>query len=131
MEKGLLIFIAIGIGGIYLITDFLGDTTHKEGGKEQNIAYKYQSVGNIGQIILNVKGIDTATQVAVWNASILKEEFLDLFPDFIGMKEFVRERVKGDALQVKLLEHIESVEGQYFSGTLNTEEAKQALGLLK
>ena len=131
MEKGLLIFIAIGIGSIYLITDSLGDTTHKEGGKDQNIAYEYQSVDSIGQIILNVKGIDTAMQVTVWNASILKEEFLDLFPDFIRMKEFVRERVRGDALQVKLLKHIESVEGQYFSGTLNTEEAKRALGLLK
>ena len=131
MDKGLIIFIAIGIGVIYFITGFIGEMQHKEDDKYQNISYQYQSVDSIGRMILDVTGVDTKRQVAVWNASKLKEEFLDLFPDFIDMKKFVQGRVRGDALQAKLLKHIENVEGRYFSGTFNTEQAKRALDLLK
>ena len=131
MDKGLIIFIAIGIGIIYFITSFIGEMQHKEDDKYQNISYQYQSVDSIGQEILELTGVDAKTQLNAWNASRLKKEFLDLFPDFSDMKKFVQERVRGDALQTKLLKNIDSVEGQYVSGTFNAEQAKRALDLLK
>jgi len=67
--------------------------------------------------------------MAAWKESRLKEEFLTLFPDFSEMKKFVKERTRGDALQTKLFKMIDDVEGKYFSGTMNAEQAKRALDL--
>jgi len=137
MDKSLFIFILIGLGFLYFITNFVGDI-QAEDEKYQNKGYQqehkydqYQSVDSIGQEILNLTGVDTQTQIAAWNASGLKQEFLELFPDFSDMKRFVKERVRGERLQTKLLSHIDSIESKFFSGTMNAEQAKQALDLLK
>ncbi len=130
MDKGLLVFIIIGIGGIYFVTNFIDELQHKKDDSSQNISYQYQSVDSLGQIVLDFTDADVATQVAVWNASTLKEEFLDLFPDFSAMKRFIQERVRGDSLQAKLIKHIESIETQYVSGIFSAQQAKEALDLL-
>jgi len=137
MDKSLLIFIAIGVGFLYFITSLVGDI-QEEDDRYQNLEYQqkhkydqYQSVDSIGREILDLTGTDTATQIAAWKESRLKEEFLALFPDFDAMKKFVKERTRGDALQAKLLKTINDVEGNYFSGTMNAEQAKRALDLLQ
>jgi hypothetical protein len=71
--------------------------------------------------------VDPDTQVKAWNASPLKAEFLDIFPDFDTMKGFVRNRVRGKELVQKLLKRISTVEDKFFSGTMGTEQAKHAL----
>ena len=133
MDKSLLVFIAIGAGFLYFITSFVGDI-QEEDDKYQNIEYQkkhmydeYQSVDSIGREILDLTGTDTATQMAAWKKSGLKEEFLALFPNFGEMKKFVKERTRGDALQAELFKTIDEVEGKYFSGTMNAEQAKRAL----
>ncbi len=133
MDKSLFIFILIGLGFLYFVTNFVGDI-QKEDETYQNNEYQqehkydqYQSVDSIGQKILNLTGADTKTQIAAWNASELKQEFLELFPDFSDMKRFVKERVRGDTLKTKLLSQINTVESKFFSGTMNAEQAKQAL----
>jgi len=137
MDKSLLVFIAIGIGFLYFITSFVGEI-QEEDDKYQNREYQqkhkydhYQSVDSIGRKILDLTGTDAATQMAAWKESRLKEEFLVLFPDFGEMKKFVKERIRGDALQAKLLKETDDVEGKYFSGTMNAEQAKRALDLLQ
>ena len=133
MDKSLLVFIAIGAGFLYFITSFVGDI-QEEDDKYQNIEYQkkhmydeYQSVDSIGREILDLTGTDTATQMAAWKKSGLKEEFLALFPNFGEMKKFVKERTRGDALQAELFKTIDEVEGKYFSGTMNAEQAKRRL----
>jgi len=133
MDKSLFIFIAIGIGFLYFVTSFVGDI-QEEDDKYQNIEYqekhkydKYRSTDSIGQDILDLTGASTETQMAAWKKSGLKEEFLALFPDFSEMKKFVKVRTRGDALQAKLFKTIDDVEGKYFSGTMNAEQAKRAL----
>jgi hypothetical protein len=135
MDKSLLIFIAIGVGFLYFITNFVGEI-QEEDDKYQNIEYQqkhmydeYQSVDSIGREILDLTGLDAATQMAAWKKSRLKEEFLTLFPDFGEMKKFAKERTRGDALQAKLFKMVDDVEGKYFSGTMNAEQAKRALDL--
>ena len=133
MDKSLLVFIAIGAGFLYFITSFVGDI-QEEDDKYQNIEYQkkhmydqYQSVDSIGREILDLTGLDAATQMAAWKKSRLKEEFLELFPDFSEMKKFIKERTRGDALQAELFKSVDEVESKYFSGTMNAEQAKRAL----
>ena len=137
MDKSLFIFIAVGIGFIYFITNFIGDIqesdeNYQNKGYQQEHKYnQYQSVDSIGQEILELTGADAATQVSAWNESKLKDEFLELFPDFSDMKRFVKERIRGDILQTKLSRLIDDVENKYFSGVINAEQAKRELSLLK
>ena len=136
MDKSLMIFIAIGVGFLYFITNFVSDI--QEDDNLQNSEYKekhkydaYQSVDSIGREILDLTGASASVQVAAWNSSQLKEDFLTLFPDFSEMKIFVEERVRGDALKEKLIHTIDDVENKYFSGNLDAEGAKRRLGSLK
>ncbi len=137
MDKSLLIFIAVGIGFLYFITNFIGDIQEKDdryANEDYKIAHQYNqynSVDSIGQEILVVTEADETTQIAAWQASELKKDFLQLFPDYSEMKKFVKNRTRGDALQKKLLHKINEVEGKFFSGTLNAEQAKQSLDSLK
>ncbi len=137
MDKSFLVFIAIGIGFLYFVTNFVGDI-QEEDEKYSNKAYeqehkydKYKTVDGVGQDILNLLGTDAGTQVAAWNESKIKDEFILLFPDFGDMKNFVKDRIIGDALQTKLLTQVNSVEDRYFSGGITAEQAKQELGSLK
>jgi len=136
MDKSLFFFVLIGVGFLYFITQFVGEIQEDE--KFQNEEYqekhqyaKYQSVDSIGREILDMTGAPVGTQLKAWNKSALKTEFLEIFPDFSDMKLFINERVRGDALQAKLIAEVDNVESQYFSGAMNAEQAKRALGLLK
>lgn len=99
--------------------------------KQTNNYAKYMSVNSIGQDILDLNGVDIGTQISVWNESKLKKEFLDVFPNFTSMKDFAKERIKGESLTAKLLEHINNIEKKFFDGTINHVVAKEELGLLK
>jgi hypothetical protein len=136
MDKSLFFFVVIGVGFLYFITQFVGDIQEDE--KFQSEEYKqkhqytkYKSVDSIGRDILDMTGAPIDIQVGAWNNSELKTEFLTLFPDFSEMKIFVKERVRGEALQAKLTAQIDHVESQYFSGSMDAEQAKREFGLLK
>jgi len=137
MDKAFLVFVAIGVGFLYFVTNFVGgiqeeDDTYRNSGYEQEHKYdQYNSVDSVGQDILNLIGADPSMQVAAWNESKLKVEFLTLFPDFGDMKHFVKDRIVGDALKAKLLLTINNVEDKFFSGTMTAEQAKQMLSTLK
>lgn len=136
MDRSLLIFIAIGVGFLYFITNFVGDI--QEDDKFQSEEYKqkhkfdqYENVDSIGREILDVTDVAVDMQVQAWNSSPLKTEFLTLFPDFSAMKQFVEERVRGEVLRAKLTGAVNVAEDKYFSGTINAEQAKRLLGTLK
>lgn len=136
MDKSLFFFVLIGVGFLYFITQFVGEIQEDE--KFQNQEYQekhqydqYQSVDSIGREILDMTDTPIGIQVSAWNNSELKTEFLELFPDFSEMKIFIKERVRGDALQVKLTDAVNNVESKYFSGVMNAEQAKRELNLLK
>jgi len=137
MDKSLLVFIAVGVGFLYFITNFIGGI-QEEDDRYANSDYKlqhkydkYMSLDAIGQKILVVSDVDESTQIAAWQESIVKKEFLELFPDYAEMKKFVKGRTRGALLQKKLLEKIDEVEGKFFSGTLNAEDAKRTIDTLK
>ena len=137
MDKSLLIFIAIGLGALYLVTNFIDDIQAEDDSYKNNqyvFEHKYdqyEKTDSIGQDILVFENIDAKTQIVVWQASNLKQEFLELFPDYTEMKKFIKDRTRGDALQAKVLKVIDNVEGKFFSGILDAEQAKQMLDSLK
>ncbi|SFZ97320.1 hypothetical protein MNB_SV-5-249 [hydrothermal vent metagenome] len=137
MDKSLMIFIAIGLGALYLVTNFVGDIqaeddAYKNSGYQQEHIYdKYQTTDSVGQDILDVTGADVKTQLGAWNSSLLKDEFLDLFPDFTEMKNFINDRIRGKILQDKLTKKVTEIEDKFFSGGITAEDAKRGLSTLK
>jgi hypothetical protein len=136
MDKSLLIFVAIGVGFLYFVTSFIGDLQKDDdtyANSEYNSKHQYDQYMKsdaIGEKILDVTDVDENTQLAAWQESSLKKEFLDFFPDFGEMKSFIKNRTRGALLQKKVLSIIDEVEGGYLSGTLNSEHAKRKLDLL-
>jgi len=137
MDKTFLVFVAIGIGFLYFVTNFVGDI-QAEDDKYANQAYtqehkydKYVGVDSVGRNVLNLLGADSVTQMAAWNEGGLKEEYLSLFPDFGQMKIFINERIKGEALSVSLSQQLKNVEDKFFSGLMTQEQAKQELSSIK
>ena len=137
MDKSFLVFVAIGLGFLYLTVNFIGDIQeddekYRNKGYNQEHKYdKYKTVDGVGQEILNLLGADAKTQIAAWNESKLKDEFILLFPDFGDMKNFVNDRINGEVLKTKLLAQINSVEDRFFSGSITVDQAKQEFSSLK
>ncbi len=136
MDKGLLTFLFVGFIAIYLSSNFIGsiqeDVDKESGSYNKKSQYEqYYTVDIIGERVLNVQEVDIEKQLEVWNKSELKEGFLELFPDFEGMKRYINSKIIGDALQTKLLERIDSVEIEFLSGTLNGEQSKAKLESIK
>jgi hypothetical protein len=133
MDKSFIVFLAVGVAFFYLITSFVGDIEKDDAGYTNSIVTdqeryaQYLTVDSIGQSILDVTLADPKTQVQAWNASPLREEMLDIFPDFDTMKGFVKNRVRGEELVQKLLKRITQVEDKFFSGTMSAEQAKRSL----
>lgn len=137
MDKSLLIFIAFGVAFIYFITSFIGNI-QKEDEKLRNSGYEqkhrydaYLRKDSIKRDIIDLTGVSPAIQMEVWNSSPLKGEMLENFPNFLLMKRFVKERVRGEEFQQKLLQHIDHVELHYLAGELNSENAKKVLADFK
>ena len=137
MDKSLMFFIAIGLGFLYFVTTFVGDIQAEDDAYKNNdynqehIYDKYQVVDSIGQDILDLTGANVNTQLGAWNSSMLKDEFLELFPRFDEMKNFAKDRIRGKILQDKLITTISTIEDKFFSGTMDAEQAKRELSSLK
>ena len=137
MDKSFMVFLAVGIGFFYVITTYVGDI-QKEDEMYQNRAYQdehkydqYYTTDSIGQDIIDVTLADPKMQLEAWNQSQLKNEFLELFPDFDTMKAFIKNRVRGEQLIQKLSSKVNEVEDKFFSGTMSAEQAKRALENIK
>lgn len=138
MDKAFFIYVLIGIGFFYVVTHFVQDIqaedeSYKSPSYLQEHRYdKYMGRDAVDRPILNLIGADSATQVAAWNNSELKNELIALLPDFDQMKLFVQERIHGgEILQQKLDKLLKSIEDRYISGIMTLEEAKYELGAVK
>lgn len=131
MDKSLMIFVAVGIGFLYLLTDFIGNI-QEEDENLQSTEYKekhkldgFKRYDSIGRKILDVRGEPDFVQVEAWNkATEFRKEFLEIFPDFTEMRFFVKERLRGEEVQAKLLKKIYKIEGDFLSGSISSEDAK-------
>jgi len=136
LDKGLLLFIAVGIVAIYLTTSFVGtiqdDERYQNSGYSENSKDKdieYQTINSIGDVVLDVSSLDAKKQIAIWNSSEMKNEFLNNFPNFEEMRGFVDNKIIGDMLKQKLKETIDSVEEIFVAGDISSDEAKRRFTL--
>ncbi len=135
LDKGLLVFIAIGIVGIYFITSFVdgiqGSERYQKSGysSSEDKDMKYQSTNSIGDTVLDVSSVGAKEQIVIWNRSEIKREFLSDFPNFEDMRDFVDDRIVGDRLQQRLKETIDSVEDIFVAGDMSSDRAKRKFNL--
>jgi len=132
MDKGLAIVIVVGLGALYFITNFTKEMQNKGSTYSQNETYKkYISIDSVGQSILDVSDENEALQMSVWDNSELKDEFLELFPDFVEMKNFIDDRIRGEKFKNKLIQEMNAIENEFASGHIGVEEAKRKFRTLK
>ncbi|SFV54104.1 hypothetical protein MNB_SV-12-1538 [hydrothermal vent metagenome] len=136
MDRGLLAFIAIGIVAIYFITSFVDtiqdNERYQKSGYSENSKERdkqYQSIDSIGDIILDVSSVDAKTQIDVWNRSDMKNEFLSNFPNFVDMRDFIEDKIVGDALQQRLRETVDNIEEKFIAGEISADKAKRKFTL--
>ena len=131
MDRSLFVFIAIGIGFLYLVTNFMGELD-----TEDNIQSSFQNKENynqyisydsLDQIILDMNNATFQKQKDIWNHSELKDEFLSLYPNFKEMHKFIDERVIGDTFAQKLHSFIKDIEYKLISSKIDSIQAKKEL----
>ncbi len=137
MGKNIFMLVVSGLGIIYLVIHFIGDiqkdddTYSNDAYKAQHQYDKYNKLDSIGEHILDLTDASSATQVGAWNSSVLKGEFLNLFPDFDEMKHFINDRLRGKIIKDKLTKKVNDIESKFIAGIINDEEAKRELSKLK
>ncbi len=130
MDKSFMIFVGLAVGALYFITNFIGDVQEDDSNYRNEgyiKAHKYDDYlgkDSIGRNILNLYNATPEVQVAAWNDSDIKKEYLKLFPNFEEMRKFIDERVNGKQFNQKLLKHLEGVETRFFAGKISAERAK-------
>ena len=133
MDKSFIVFVAVGIGFYYLITNFVGDMEKDDGyptttmEQEEHKYDKYMSYDSIGRTILIVDGLDRKTQLEAWRHSSIRDDFLSFYPEFDEMETVIKERVMTKDLQSYLLEKTQKVERDFLSGSIDSETAKREL----
>ncbi len=137
MGKNIFMLIVSGLGIIYLVIHFIGniqkndDTYINDDYKAQHQYDKYNKLDSIGEHILDLTDTSSAIQVGAWNNSVLKGEFLNLFPDFEEMKNYIKDRLRGKIIREKLIKKVNNVESKFIAGLIDDEEAKRELSTLK
>ncbi|UFH59246.1 hypothetical protein [Sulfurovum mangrovi] len=137
MDKNLLIFIAVGIVFMYVVSNFVTELQKEDEQLQSSTFHQKHSIDkfikkdSIGQTILDVEGEPLELQVSAWNHSALRSELVEYFPDFDTMKLFAKDRVRGEELKTKLIKYIDTIEKRFFAGEIDAEKAKKELATLK
>ncbi|SFV58445.1 hypothetical protein MNB_SV-6-1738 [hydrothermal vent metagenome] len=132
MRNELLILVVVSVFFGYFMLGFVKNT---EGKGDDTITINLNSGGDssllgenlIGQTTIDLSTLSESEQPKAWRESSLHSEFIDLFPDFSAMRDFVNDRVLGDPFHKKLMDRVTSVEDDFFSGKIEREEAIRAL----
>ena len=122
MKSELLLYVIIAsLFGYFL----LGYVKNSEGegdksvfGHKSSIQKDLNHKDSIGQIMLDFTATPQEEQADIWKRSLLHQEFMDLFPNFAAMRDFVQDRIMGESFQQQLLERINAVEDDFFSGRI-------------
>jgi len=134
MLKGFIILMVVGLGFAYFVFNFVGDVERSDSDsyvskneKQAKEWAKYYKKDVLGQPVLDLKGAPMKTAKKVWAQSQLREEMLENFPDFEGMRQFVNDRLLPSPFRDYLLQKIEQVESDYLAGSVDSEKARAIL----
>jgi len=132
VNQGLMIFMAIGVIGIYVLMGFMKkvqstdnlSTTETRLVKADKKHYRQDA---IGQTVLVFGGESYQEKFEIWKRSPLHGEFMDLFPNFMAMQDFAKDRILDPVFQKELAKKIDIIETEYFSGKISDMQAKEKL----
>jgi hypothetical protein len=130
MDKSFIVFVTVGIGFLYFITNFVNDIEKDDGyptqtAMSQDDKYaKYIKYDSIGRPVLDIKGVALNVQKDVWRHSNLREDFLSFYPDYDEMKKFIKERIVGDEFQAYMLEQVSLIEKDFLMGRIDSDQAE-------
>jgi len=92
--------------------------------KEDRKGYRSDVVGDIVLIKIDAP---LPKRVDIWKRSPIHQEFIAMFPKFGDMKLFVDDRIKDDELKSLIIKKLNSVEDDFFSGSVDEFEAKERI----
>ncbi|MEA2028822.1 MAG: hypothetical protein U9N49_07590 [Campylobacterota bacterium] len=140
--KNIVIIIILLAGAYFVVTKVVDSTGELETqSNEMHSSYykkkvedkdkKYHVEDSIGQMVFNGVGLTLAEKKDIWSRSPLKDEMISHFPKFDMMYMFTRNRIEDSDLRRAVNKVIKGVENKYLSGTMNANDAKYQLGLIK
>ncbi|MBU1667602.1 hypothetical protein KKC13_04230 [bacterium] len=95
---------------------------------EKSKSESYYDINLVGEKTLLLSELAEDEKKEIWNASSLKYEMIDFFPNFIKMSTFVNDRVIDNGLfKEKLLANIKNTEEQFIGGKITGQSAKETL----
>lgn len=86
---------------------------------------KHQKENHYGDLVLDVRDIPFEKQKKIWNKSKVKNEFLNEFPSFNKLANFIKERVMGEPLKRELLERLSLIQDDFIAGNIDSLKAKR------
>jgi len=92
--------------------------------KEDQKGYRSDVVGDMVLIKIDAP---LGKRVDIWKRSPIHEDFMQMFPKFGDMKLFVDDRIKDDELKALIIKKLNSVEDDFFSGSVDEFEAKERI----
>ena len=133
MDKSFIVFVAVGIGFFYMITNFVGKIENEDIQPQDSKGYiqdyktsnydQYIIQDIIGRDVLDIEGLDRQQQIDIWKHCSLREDFISYFPDYEEMIKFVKERVISKEFQKYLIKKIEAIENDFLMGNIDSDEA--------
>lgn len=97
---------------------------HSQEVKSEN----YYDVNVVGEQTLVLSELSDLEKKRIWDASTLKIEMMDSFPDFSLMSELVKERIIDNSdFKKNLLKKIETTEEEYIGGVTTGQSVKATL----
>jgi hypothetical protein len=133
MNKGLMIFIAVGALMFYLVTNFVGKLKNEDerlltSSDKQAIEDKKSYRSDVAGDMVIVKSDEPIKKrIELWKRSPLHIEYINLFPDFSEMTLYVDDRIYDAELKSTILNQLKKVESDFFTGAVSPVQAKENL----
>ena len=131
MIKSFMILMFMAISIFYILGEY-NLTDNFQAPKKYDKAHQYDKFytnDSIGTDILDVREENDERQLEAWNQSPFKGAFFKLFPNFSDMRYFIEMHLRGEFLTNYLLENVDKIESDFFSGNITTEEARRKFRL--
>ena len=89
----------------------------------------YTDTDTLGNKILLLTDIEPSKKREIWKNSVLKEEMLNIFPNYTEMHHLIESRMvdTGGTFKTTLLAQIIKIEEDYISGKITAQHAKAML----
>ncbi len=131
MGKGIFIIIAIGVAIIYFASnfsgedDFDGDISWSNTSKDKLPPYYKKDI--LGNYVLDVSTISLEEAKKVWPSTPIAQKVSSTLPDFDMARLHAENGIEKGKFREYVLKYLETLEGQYVVGDIQSDQLKKAL----